>query len=77
MVGVQSAAPTNGIVMSVAIRILLIEDDPSDQKLIRTALENGLEHVQIEVVDKRHLIQDALNADRVDIVLSDYELITG
>ena len=60
--------------MSDAIRILLIEDDSSDQKLIRTALENGLEHVQIEVVDKRHLIQDALNADRVDIVLSDYEL---
>ena len=61
--------------MKDTIRILLVEDDPSDQKLICTALKNGLEHVHIESTDKRPIVQEALNAKRVDIVLTDYELL--
>ncbi len=60
--------------MTDTIRILLIEDDPSDQQLIRSALQNGLEHVHVEIIDKRPNILATLKSEPVDIVISDYEL---
>lgn len=54
--------------------ILLVEDDPSDQQIIRIALKNGLECVDIEIPDDRNVIQEALTAERGDLILTDYDL---
>ena len=57
-----------------APKILLVEDDKTDRQLIRITLEKGLEKVSITEVSSMRKLQDALEGDSYDFVLTDYKL---
>lgn len=56
------------------IRILLIEDDPSDQDIITATLNKGLENVHIVIVDSRKNLKIALKKEKIDLIITDYQL---
>jgi signal transduction histidine kinase len=60
--------------MSAAIRILHLEDDPADARLIREQLRRSGLDASITVADGREAFAAAIRKDEFDIVLSDYRV---
>jgi DNA-binding NtrC family response regulator len=61
------------------IRILILEDSPTDAELIIRALEDEDFIVDAKIVDEEHGFRDGISEFRPEIILSDYSLptITG
>jgi two-component system cell cycle sensor histidine kinase/response regulator CckA len=59
-----------------SVHILHLEDDPDDALLVREALQNDSFACEIVNVSSRAAFEAALEADGLDIVLSDYALPT-
>jgi two-component system, cell cycle sensor histidine kinase and response regulator CckA len=56
------------------MRVLLVEDSPTDAKLVRRALEHATESVELERVDTREAMHAALTQKRWDVVVSDWSM---
>ena len=65
--------------MQKTIRILLVDDDPTDRALVTRTLTKGLDDVIIEEADCREHLTTVLNAGVPDVVITDYLLrgLTG
>lgn len=65
--------------MRSAIRILLVDDDPSDRRFVIKILRSGLEQVVVAEVDSRAGLIEALVEDPPDVIVADYLLrgLTG
>ena len=65
--------------MQETIRILLVDDDPTDRALVTRTLTKGLDDVIIEEADCREHLTTVLNAGVPDVVITDYLLrgLTG
>src|SRR5580693_932963 len=57
-----------------ALRILLLEDDPSDAELIRATLEADQIVCDVNIVKTRVEFLTALKTQEIDLVLADYKL---
>ncbi|OLC17136.1 MAG: hypothetical protein AUH29_03225 [Candidatus Rokubacteria bacterium 13_1_40CM_69_27] len=60
-----------------AIRVLYVEDDPSDRELTRRYLERHAPHLKLTEVDTVAGALDRLTVGDVDVVLSDFRLTDG
>ena len=60
--------------MSAPIRILLLEDDPNDARLIEDLLEADQFDCRIVCVQSRAEFLAALKDGELDLILSDYKL---
>src|ERR1019366_4092208 len=60
--------------MKSTLNILLLEDDPNDAALIRSALETGGIACTIIRVEKRDDFVAALERGGIDLILSDFKL---
>ncbi len=70
----SAVSQSHTAVMSVPIRILHLEDEPWDARLVARALKaDGLE-AQITVVDDRGSFESALNSGEFHIILADYRV---
>ena len=58
----------------MGLRILHLEDSPSDAELVRRSLERGGFACEIQLVDTRETYTAALAAGAFDLVLSDYSM---
>ncbi len=56
------------------VRLLLIEDSADDAELVQRALTRSGFTLQARVVDDSHALSRALEEDRFDLVISDYQL---
>lgn len=56
------------------IRILLLEDNPLDEDLVRAALERGGVHFKARRVETREAFEDAIRGGDFDLILADYSL---
>ncbi|MGC1219652.1 MAG: response regulator [Phormidesmis sp.] len=61
-------------VPSDTIKVLLLEDDPTDVELLTTTLSNGGLDCTFVVVETRREFQSVLETQPIDIVLADYSL---
>jgi PAS domain S-box-containing protein len=60
--------------MSIAVRILIVENNPSDVEFIRNELKKGSIHYVSETVQTETEYRKALNGFIPDVILSDYAL---
>jgi len=60
--------------MSRALRVLLIEDNPSDSALAVRTLERGGFNVQWQRIEHEAAMRDALAAQTWDVIISDYQM---
>ena len=60
--------------MADRLRVLLLDDDPDDRALIRRALQQGLPEVQITDILEQTGLDQAVEADDFDAVVTDYQL---
>ena len=58
------------------LRVLLVEDSPSDAKLLVHELRRGIELVEFERVEDADALRAALRAQRWDAIISDWSLPT-
>src|SRR5437016_818584 len=57
-----------------SLRVLFIEDNPRDVKLIAASLERSGYRLAFDAVDSPESLQEQLKRDDHDIILSDYNL---
>jgi len=60
--------------MNELLRILLVEDDPSDRFLVSTMLARDFPHVKILEINGPKALSGALQAANFDLVVTDYQL---
>jgi len=60
--------------MTAPLRVLLVEDSPTDAKLVLKELERGGRRVEAERVETRDAMQAALAREAWDIVISDWSM---
>src|ERR1700733_11512160 len=56
------------------LRVLLIEDSPTDAKLLVSELRRGIDLVEVERVEHEDAMRVALRSKRWDVVISDWSL---
>ena len=65
----------DGIIASPPpLRVLILEDNPRDAKLMASVLEGGGGRVQFEVTDSQEVFRESLEKAEYDVILADFNL---
>ena len=66
--------PDGTIVASSLLRVLILEDNPRDAKLLAKLLEGGGARVEFEVTDSVEVFQESMERADYDVILADFNL---
>ena len=66
--------PDGTIVASSLLRVLILEDNPLDAKLLAKLLEGGGARVEFEVTDSVEVFQESMERADYDVILADFNL---
>src|SRR5208337_1225788 len=66
--------PDGTTVSPPPLRVLILEDNPRDAKLMASVLERGGFRVQFEVTDSQKVFQERLARAECDVILADFNL---
>src|SRR6266850_2669921 len=68
--------PGNEGAVDAPLRLLHLEDDPNDAELVRSSLDADGLACEVRLVSTRETFLEALQKERIDLILSDFALPT-